>query len=137
MTDQFVTKYSFKRKEQAVTLASQSSVKVGDKQLHVDPQLLFQRLIVATRSSDDTEDIFAYELCSHPPALFDDSQMLREPQKSVLAEVIWSKVPEASNTQLPTGDVWHALDGGHFYIGYLGLVVLQLTETHVSCIVTM
>ena len=26
---------------------------------------------------------------------------------------------------------------GHFCIGYLGLVVLKLTETYVSCIVTM
>ena len=34
--------------------------------------------------------MFKYELCSYPPALFDTSLMLRELQKSVLANAIWN-----------------------------------------------
>jgi hypothetical protein len=59
MTDQLVTKYIFKRKAQAVTLACKSSIVIGDEQVQVDPQLLFQRLIVATQSStENPEDVF-------------------------------------------------------------------------------
>ena len=35
--------FSFKRKDQAVTMASKSAVKVGGEVVQVDPQLLFQR----------------------------------------------------------------------------------------------
>ena len=38
---------------------------------------------------------------------------------------------QISNFQLYcTGDVRHVLDGGHFCIGYIGLVVLHFTETY-------
>ena len=36
--------HSFKKKDQAITLAVKSSVKVQDDKLQVDPDLLFQRL---------------------------------------------------------------------------------------------
>ena len=37
---------------------------------------------------------------------------MREPQKSALADAIWSKLLESSNTDIPTGDVQYVLDGG-------------------------
>jgi len=49
ITDQLVTKYIFKHKPHAFTLASKSSIQIGDEQVQVDPQLLFQRLIVETQ----------------------------------------------------------------------------------------
>ena len=112
MTGQSVLSYSFKRRQQALTMASKSHIKVGDQHLQVDPQLLFQRLIIASRSVDNKEEAFTYELCSYPPALFDKNQMLREPQKSVLADALWAKVPALSDTTEPTGDIQYVLDGG-------------------------
>jgi len=38
---------------------------------------------------------FRYELCSYPPALFDSSLFLREPQKPVLVNSIWEKVTQS------------------------------------------
>ena len=38
------------------------------------------------------EDVFKYELCSYPPALFDSALLLREPQKPQLADAIWTLI---------------------------------------------
>ena len=48
--------------------------------------------------------LVAYELCSHPPALFDDSQMLREPQKFVLARGYMIQGPRS--IKYPTSKWW-------------------------------
>ena len=53
MTVKSVTEFAFKRSNQAVTLATKSSVKFDGEKIQVDPQLLFQRLIVALKSLDD------------------------------------------------------------------------------------
>ena len=37
---------------------------------------------------------------------------MHEPQKSVLADAIWSKLLESSNIDIPTGEVQYLLDGG-------------------------
>ena len=92
--------YFFKKKDQA--LAVKSSVKVQDDNLQVDPDLLFHRLAsFAAKLPDSLENAFVYELCSYPPALFDSSLFLREPQKSQFGDAIWSMIqhPEIS---LPT-----------------------------------
>ncbi|KAJ8389494.1 hypothetical protein AAFF_G00120320 [Aldrovandia affinis] len=70
----------------------------------MDPQLLFQRLTIAAKASQDLASVFKYELCSHPSALFDISLLLRQPQKPVLADAIW-----ALHTP---GHVQYVLDGG-------------------------
>ena len=44
-----VTEYTFKRKDQAVTLATKAAVKIDGDSIQVDTQLLFQRLIVAAK----------------------------------------------------------------------------------------
>ena len=73
MAGKFVTEFAFKRSDQAVSLATKSSVKIDGEMIQVDPQLLFQRLIVALKSLDDMDAIFEFEMCSYPPALFDSS----------------------------------------------------------------
>ena len=57
MNGKLATDYSFKRSAQAVTMASKSSVKIADDQAQVDPQLLFQRLIIACDNSQ-IEELF-------------------------------------------------------------------------------
>ena len=47
-----VAQYMFKRSDQGTTLQSESSVRVYGQPIHVDPELLFQRLIVASNSID-------------------------------------------------------------------------------------
>ena len=47
MVGEKVQGFSFKRKDQAVTLASKSAVKVNGEPYQFDPQVLFQRLALA------------------------------------------------------------------------------------------
>ena len=62
----------------------------------LDPLLIFQHLVVAAKELDDVEGVFKYELCSHPPAIFEDHFLLRDPQKTVLADAIWILVNTSS-----------------------------------------
>ena len=106
-----VVNFTFKRAQQAITMGSKSNVKVGGEEISIDPQLLFQGLIsVSDDSMDDTEDLFRYELCSNPSALFDSSGLLREAQKSSLGTAIWAQGDCSSNERFE--NVIYVLDGG-------------------------
>ena len=50
MTGIPVAQYTFKRSDQVTTLQSKSSVRFDGRPIHVDPELLFQRLIVASNA---------------------------------------------------------------------------------------
>ena len=102
--------YTFKKNNQAVTLVMKSAVKVVGVAVQIDPQLLFQRLTIVARVTDNLKDVFKYELCSYPPALFDSTQLLREPQKPVLANAIWALL--TPDTTGITGEVRYVLHGG-------------------------
>ena len=108
------TEHSFKRKDQAVTLASKTTVKIGEDRVQVDPQLLFQRL--STAGASDLQTALQYELCSYPPALFESADLLLEPQKASLADAIWKltmpddeKLPEVYRTVLDGGALLHKI----------------------------
>ena len=109
MTDKGVSQYTFKRTNHAVTMATKSAVKIGNEQVQVNPHLLFQRLVLVAKVSENTEDMFRYELCSHPPALFEDTHVMRDAQKSVLTEALWSKHPAGDCN---TDGAQYVLDGG-------------------------
>ncbi|PFX20787.1 hypothetical protein AWC38_SpisGene14755 [Stylophora pistillata] len=104
------TDYSFKRSAQAVTMASKSSVKIDNDQVQVDPQLLFQRLVIACDNSH-LEALPQYELCTYPTALFDSPFMLRQPQKPALADALWTRLTPDAKTQAE-GNVQYVLDEG-------------------------
>ena len=91
MTGIPVAQYTFKRSDQVTTIQSKSSVDVDGQSIHVDPEFLFQRLIVASNAIDDRKLLFSFELRSYPSALFDDTLMLRAPQKAVLANAVWTR----------------------------------------------
>ncbi len=102
--------YTFKRKNQVFTLDTKCVVRIDGVAVQIDPQLLFQRLTIAAKVTESQQDIFKYELCGHPPALFDASLLLWEPQKPVLANAIWDLV--SSTTPAVLDDVQYVLDGG-------------------------
>ena len=79
LAQQKVLQHSFKKKYQAVTLST-SAVKVNNETIQIDPQQLFQRLVTAGTRNDQLEEIFQFELCSYPPAIFE----ARYPRKMVL-----------------------------------------------------
>ena len=51
-----------------------------------------------------------YELCSHPSSLFDAGGLLREANKSVLADAIWKRLGDTTNHVLNNCN--YVLDGG-------------------------
>ena len=71
-----------------VTLGTKNSVRIDGDDVQVDPLLLFQSIITVAQTSDELESAFKHELCSHPPALFDSSRLLREVHKPALADSI-------------------------------------------------
>ena len=105
MTGIPVVQYTFKRSDQVATIQSKSSEDVDGQSIHVDPELLFQSLIAI----DDRKALFRFELCSYPSALFDETLMPRAPQKAVLANAVWTRLPP--DIAGLTGEVQHVLDG--------------------------
>ena len=110
MEGKTVAEYTFKRNYQVITLDTKSAIKIDGITVQIDPQLLFQRLTLAAKTTDNIKDIFKYELCSYPPALFDTSLLLRKSQKPMLANAIWNLVTQ-DTPEIP-GKVQFVLDGG-------------------------
>ena len=110
MDGKTAAEYTFKKKDQVVTFNTKSSVKIDGDEVQVDPQLLFQTLIIVAQTSDELELAFKYELCSHPPPLFNALLMLREPHKPALADAIWDLFPP-DVPEIPA-DFQYVLDGG-------------------------
>ena len=54
--------YTFERSDQVTTHQSKSSVRVDGQPIHVDPELLFQRLIVTSNAIDERKALFRFEL---------------------------------------------------------------------------
>lgn len=105
--------FSFKRKDQIVTMASKTSLKIDRETVHVDPQLLFQRCTTAANGLfDDISEIFKYELCNIPSSLFDKNEFPRESQKSLLADVLWENTVNDDNLPEAQKNTHYVLDGG-------------------------
>ncbi|WAR13570.1 hypothetical protein MAR_027750 [Mya arenaria] len=111
MEGKTVASHSFKRSSKAVTLGTKNAVKIGDEEIYVDPQLLFQRLLtVSDASLDNPFEVFKYELSAVPAALFDSSGLMREAQKPSLANAIWEL--GVCGGEILTENVMYVLDGG-------------------------
>ena len=68
--------------------------KVNNETIQIDPQLLFQRLITSGTRNDQLEEIFQFELCSYPPAIFEARYVMRPATKPALADAIWVLMPK-------------------------------------------
>ena len=81
--------------------------------IHIDPQLLFQRLAAAADKMyyDNQADVFKYELCSFPSSLFESSGMFSPADKPVLANAIWS-LSDCSIQEQISYSVKYVIDGG-------------------------
>ena len=74
-----------------------------------DIEILFECLIVATKSTDDTETMFRFELYIHPRALFGYSLMLRK-YVGLFVEVVLSRL--TPDTAGPTDDIGYVSEDG-------------------------
>ena len=82
------------------------------KEIQVDPQLLFQRLITAKNyANEDADVLFKHELCAVPASLFAFNGLPTKANKPVLAEAI-EKVISTNVEYLCQLTVQYVLDGG-------------------------
>ncbi|CAH3166903.1 unnamed protein product, partial [Porites lobata] len=88
LTGKNAHEYAFHKKDQVVTLACKTAVRLNDGDVQVNPQLMFQRLsIMATTGGfESPQQFFEYEVCSVPASLFDPSLLLLKANKPVLAD---------------------------------------------------
>lgn len=105
-----VEEHTFRKADQAMTLASRTTVKIRGETVAVDPQLLFQRLVTVGDRSEVLPSLFKYELCSHPPSLFESSSLPLQPNKAVLADVLHKSIDVVQRE--PGIVVQYVLDGG-------------------------
>ena len=136
MTGSTVADIKFKKRDQAVTLAtkSQSTVSFDGEPVNVDPALLFQRLVTIAETTPETlHSAFEYELTNVPTSLFGTSGLLRQAKKHTLADYLWS-LTEQQSVQLPQR-VHYVLDGGsllHRLTWGRGVTYNQVVQSYVD-----
>lgn len=137
MNNRSVSDFSFKRKSQAITFHEKPTcLNFETENLSIDPQLLFQRFIVAADSIyEDKSEIFAYELASQPSSMFDSSGFMRSAPKSTLAEAIWNLGD--CNAELKQDAYNYVIDGGsliHKIPWKNGLTFGEICERYVNSV---
>ena len=101
-------KSKIKRKDQIRTLEClKNGVQLEKESFHVDPMILFSRLLVLVERDDDMKKCFNYELTPNPTSLFDHG-MMRKANKSALGKAIkQNSLPD----KLPVSSMY-IIDGG-------------------------
>ena len=112
MTHKNTEEYTFKKDKQAITMDRYIISEVIHKEIQVDPQLLFQRLItVRNYANEDVDVLFKLELCAVPASLFEPNGLPKKANKAILAEAIWKVIN--ANVEYPRQlTVQYVLDGG-------------------------
>lgn len=85
----------------------ESTIKVHDEKVPVDPVLLFQRMSITKTFEDEIEKFFEYDLAPYPLSLFDETGM-RKTQKSAIYD--WF---ESVNIEIDNTNASYIIDGGY------------------------
>ena len=103
-----VLEASIRRSEQVQSLHHlYPAFKVDKKKVHINPTLLFTRVVAIVQREEDMTPYFDYELTTVPTSLFKDNTM-RKPAKAQLAKALTDSLqPSERNMQAV-----HVLDGG-------------------------
>ena len=115
-----VQQFTPRKKDQCVLMSQKINGDASPKISNIDPNLLFQRLMVVLASKNQEEkslaEYFKYELCSFPLSLFDSNCNLRNSNKSELAKEIATQVSydPGSEGLVKTGneEFTFVIDGG-------------------------
>lgn len=96
-----VFEYSFEKCKQVVRLSSKNELMIDGEMVIMDPDTLFQRLLLLILQSDRTdaekEAAFCYELCHKTPSLFDQSGLMREANSSTLLKSLVARTGSIVN----------------------------------------
>ena len=78
-----VASYIFRKKDQSVTMDTKSTIKIQAEYVHVDPQLLFQRLLTVGTKNAELQNVFDHELCHYPQLCLSQSMQFDQLQNPV------------------------------------------------------
>jgi hypothetical protein len=89
--------------------AVNSTVKVYDKAVNIDPLILYQRMLF--RKDEDLSDYFKFELAPFPLSLFTNTGMRKNVKSSLYSE--FECIPEQEVQEKLNNVTTHIIDGGH------------------------
>jgi hypothetical protein len=84
-----------------------TGISIEKEKVHVDPTLLFSRLLVILEREDSVKKYFSYELTPVPTSLFQDG-MMRKATKSMLAKALTKDITTVPSYECPV----FVVDGG-------------------------
>ena len=103
--------FSYSRKDKAVTLGQQSTIKIATDRT-IDSALLFQRFTVVSQTGElSLEEVMRYELSPFPPALSEARNVFPKADKPQLAHTIRDHAGDAM-LDCVSESTRHVLDGG-------------------------
>ena len=103
-----VVEASIKRSEQVRSLDYlYPGIQVDRQKFHINPTLLFSRLIAIVQREEDMTPYFDYELTAIPTSLFKD-KVMSKPAKAQLAKALTTAVQPSERMK----QAMHVLDGG-------------------------
>lgn len=104
-----VCEASIRKADHVKTLITlQKGINVGHTVIHIDPSILFLRLITIAERNGNVAEQFKYELTAEPTALFKDGYM-RKPDKASLVTILMKDMPDAPQPKVCDR---YVLDGG-------------------------
>ena len=87
-----ITEATIKKKDQIKTLELlKMGVEINKEKIHVDPMLLFSRLLALIEREEEIREYFRFELTAFPISLFQNG-MMRKANKSKLAKALEKNV---------------------------------------------
>lgn len=87
--DKPVMELIFLKKNKVITMEAKLQLSTDSDIIMIDPQHLFQRLVLAGTANGNMDNVFKQELCSYPPALFETTNSLLSADKPVLDNLMW------------------------------------------------
>ena len=108
-----VAEFKFSQKDQVRNLASSTYAKTaGGERIELDPQHLYQRILIIGVGQIPLTELLKYELCCLPTSLFNNYCQMRTGDKSELIHHFLKFVPSCIVFQLPN-DLQYVIDGGN------------------------
>ena len=113
MVGETVSSYSFTQKAQVKTLASAVYVKApSGGRIEMDPQRLYQHLLLMGIGDIPLPELLKYELYSLPASLYDNHMRMRTGNKAELMHHLLRLVPESVLASVQTTGFQFVIDGG-------------------------
>lgn len=111
MIGQPAFKFSFTRRDKAITLGHKSSITVAPDRT-IDASLLFEHFMVVSQTGElSLEEVMCYEPSPFPPSLFEARNIFRKADKPQLAQAIGDEATDAILDSVPETERY-VLDGG-------------------------